>query len=64
MHDETAVKMTGRRFRDTILAEGGGRHPSEVFVAFRGREPSPAALLRHSGLNAHLEAKKTQNNVP
>ena len=40
----------GRRYRDTILASGGSRHPLEVFKAFRGREPSTQALLRHSGL--------------
>jgi oligopeptidase A len=33
-----------------VLAEGGSRHPMEVFKDFRGREPSPEALLRHNGL--------------
>ncbi|MEX0715739.1 MAG: M3 family metallopeptidase [Planctomycetaceae bacterium] len=50
LDDDTAVAKTGRRFRDTILASGGGRHPMDVFRDFRGREPSPEALLRHSGL--------------
>ena len=50
LNNEEAVRATGRRFRDTVLAQGGGRHPSEVFKEFRGREPSPEALLRHSGL--------------
>ncbi|CAI9772387.1 unnamed protein product [Fraxinus pennsylvanica] len=45
-----AVKETGHRFRETILALGGGKSPLEVFVEFRGREPSPEALLRHNGL--------------
>ncbi|KAF9601859.1 hypothetical protein IFM89_023624 [Coptis chinensis] len=45
-----AVKETGKRFRETILALGGGKPPLEVFVEFRGREPSPEALLRHNGL--------------
>lgn len=85
-----AVKETGHKFRETILALGGGKAPLEVrllnifscenwtcrqqdscgllstkhlcfllilvalstqvFVAFRGREPSPEALLRHNGL--------------
>jgi oligopeptidase A len=48
--DEKAVAQTGRRFRDTVLSEGGGRHPMEIFKSFRGREPKPEALLRHSGL--------------
>jgi len=50
LHDEKAVRKLGRRFRDTVLALGGSRHPMEVFKAFRGREPQPDALLRHSGL--------------
>ena len=41
---------TGKAFRDNILARGGSREPMELFVAFRGREPSIDALLRHSGL--------------
>jgi oligopeptidase A len=49
--DPDAVSQTGRRFRDTVLALGGGTAPMEVFCAFRGREPSAEALLRHSGLS-------------
>ena len=52
LDDEHAVITTGRRYRDTVLALGGSRHPMEVFKAFRGREPSSAALLRHAGLAA------------
>ena len=50
LEDPLAVAETGRRFRETVLALGGGTPPMEVFRAFRGREPSPEALLRHSGL--------------
>ena len=50
LEDQGAVAATGRRYRDTILALGGSRHPMEVFEAFRGRPPSTAALLRHAGL--------------
>jgi oligopeptidase A len=50
LDDPAAVAATGRRFRDTVLALGGSLAPMEVFRAFRGREPSPDALLRHSGL--------------
>ncbi|XP_048334772.2 probable cytosolic oligopeptidase A isoform X1 [Ziziphus jujuba] len=50
LDDIKAVKETGNKFRETILALGGGKAPLEVFVAFRGREPSPEALLRHNGL--------------
>ena len=45
-----AVAETGRRFRDTVLAMGGGMAPADVFRQFRGRDPSTDALLRHSDL--------------
>ena len=41
---------TGERFRRDILEAGGSRPALESFVAFRGREPSIDALLRHQGL--------------
>jgi oligopeptidase A len=41
---------TGRRFWDEVLGVGGSRPALESFVAFRGREPSIDALLRHSGM--------------
>jgi len=50
LDSDAAVRATGRRFRDTVLSLGGGAAPSRVFEAFRGRAPSPEALLRHSGL--------------
>jgi len=40
----------GARFRAEILAVGGSRPAMQSFAAFRGREPSIDALLRHSGL--------------
>jgi oligopeptidase A len=43
---------TGRRFQKEILAAGGARPALESFKAFRGREPSIDALLRHSGMNS------------
>jgi len=52
LDDEAAVRATGRRFRDTLLALGGSADPAEVFRLFRGRAPSIDALLRHSGLSA------------
>jgi oligopeptidase A len=41
---------TGTRFRDEILAVGGSRPAIESFRAFRGRDPTVDALLRHSGM--------------
>ena len=40
----------GARFRSEILAMGGSRDAMQSFTAFRGREPSIDALLRHNGL--------------
>ena len=50
LDNESAVAETGRKFRDTVLAEGGSRHPMDIYRDFRGREPSTEALLRHNGL--------------
>ncbi|MCP9785805.1 M3 family metallopeptidase [Cyanobium sp. N5-Cardenillas] len=52
LENEAAIRATGRRFRETVLSLGGSRHPGEVFETFRGRPPSPEALIRHSGLVA------------
>lgn len=40
----------GMKFWQEILAVGGSRPAQESFVAFRGREPSMDALLRHNGM--------------
>jgi oligopeptidase A len=42
--------QTGAAFRQEILEQGGSGDPMDLFVAFRGREPSVDALLRHSGI--------------
>lgn len=52
LEDEKAVKETGKRYRDTVLALGGSKHPMEVFKSFRGREPSTEPLLKHNGLKS------------
>jgi oligopeptidase A len=43
---------TGREFLHHILEQGGVHEPMDLFVRFRGREPSIEPLLRHSGLAA------------
>jgi len=56
---EEAAKLTGSvldletgiRYREEILEVGGSRPAAESFKAFRGREPSIDALLRHGGLS-------------
>jgi len=52
LENEEQIRETGRRFRDTVLSLGGSLDPKEVFEAFRGRQPSSDALIRHSGLVA------------
>jgi len=41
----------GRRYRESILEAGGSRTAMDNFKAFRGREPSIDALLRHQGMS-------------
>jgi oligopeptidase A len=43
---------TGRRYLETILEAGGSRPALDSFMAFRGREPSLNALLRHQGMDS------------
>lgn len=46
----TLDAATGERYWREILSVGGSRPAMESFKAFRGREPKPDALLRHSGM--------------
>ncbi len=52
LENEPRIRETGRRFRDTVLSLGGSLDPKAVFEAFRGRQPTSEALIRHSGLVA------------
>ena len=45
-------QKTGTEFLECILERGGSQEPMDLFVAFRGREPTIDALLRHSGIAA------------
>ena len=50
--DGTPSVETGTKYRQAILEAGGSRPAMESFKAFRGREPSLDALLRHQGMSA------------
>lgn len=50
--DKSRLAETGLKFRKEILAVGGSRPALESFKAFRGREPTIDALLRHNGMAA------------
>ncbi len=45
-------EQAGADFAKYILERGGSDEPMNLYVAFRGREPSTEALLRHSGIAA------------
>jgi len=47
---------TAKRLHDDIYSTGGSVDPEAAYVAFRGREPEPDALLRRRGLLDTAEA--------
>jgi len=49
---ETGIfnKETAAAFRKNILEKGGTENPHDLYVRFRGKEPSIDALLKRSGL--------------
>jgi peptidyl-dipeptidase Dcp len=44
-------RETADKFRYGILEKGGTVHPMELYIQFRGKEPTIDALLKRSGLN-------------
>ncbi|KAJ7947915.1 Oligopeptidase A [Quillaja saponaria] len=50
LNNNKVIKEMGLKFRESVLSLGGGKSPLEVFIEFRGREPSPEAFLRYNGL--------------
>jgi peptidyl-dipeptidase Dcp len=49
---------TAARLRDDILAAGGSRDPGDAYTAFRGRLPTPDALLRKRGFAEAVTAAR------
>ncbi len=47
---------SGNKFLTEILEKGGSRDANDLYVAFRGREPTTEALLRHSGIEQKATA--------
>ncbi|MFK8266804.1 M3 family metallopeptidase [Capnocytophaga cynodegmi] len=43
-------KNTAKSFKDNVLSKGGSEKPMELYKRFRGKEPSPDALLKRAGL--------------
>jgi len=47
-------KTTAEKFRKCILEKGGTANPMDLYIQFRGKEPTVDALLERSGLNSNL----------
>lgn len=43
-------KEVAAKFKDNILSKGGTENPMALYKRFRGKEPSPDALLKRAGL--------------
>jgi peptidyl-dipeptidase Dcp len=43
-------RTTAQRFRSEVLEKGGSAHPTELYVKFKGQEPSIEPLLKRNGL--------------
>lgn len=50
--EEAGYREAGNAFRAEVLSRGASRPAAESYLAFRGRQPSNAALLRFRGLQA------------
>jgi oligopeptidase A len=48
--NDEKISELGLKFRNTILAKGGGTNPLKVFKEFRGREPNSDAYMKNYGL--------------
>ena len=40
----------GKKFREAILSRGGTVDAHQLYLDFRGKEPSPAGLIKKRGL--------------
>lgn len=63
LSNRRALSEVGRRFRDTVLASGGARHPHDVFQDFRGRPPSSHALLKSYGFAWHKTSRTRHGDL-
>lgn len=52
-------RVTAQSFRDNILSQGDRREPMDLYVAFRGQEPTIEALLRRDGILKDKDTNST-----
>ena len=43
-------KDVALRFKNSVLSQGGTKHPMDLYKEFRGREPDANSLLKRDGL--------------
>ncbi|MGB0789248.1 MAG: M3 family metallopeptidase, partial [Marinirhabdus sp.] len=43
-------KKVAKKFKDSVLSQGGTQDPMKLYVKFRGKKPDPRALLKRAGL--------------
>ena len=54
---------TAKAFKENVLEAGGSDDPMELYIKFRGKKPTPEALLRNRGL-INEPAKPGNINTP
>ncbi|CAK9828731.1 Probable cytosolic oligopeptidase A [Anthophora retusa] len=59
--NEGQLKELGSRYRETFLSTGGTYSVREIFRKFRGRDPTPKALLKYFGLDVKCNKLKEAN---
>ena len=47
LNNQAEIMKIGKRFRNTVLSQGGSNHPTDIFKSFRGRDANTKALIRH-----------------
>lgn len=52
-------RVTAQSFRDNILSQGDRREPMDLYIAFRGQEPTIEALLRRDGILKDKDTNST-----
>lgn len=62
--DDAKIGEVGRRYKDTFLALGGSCDPNTVFRRFRGRDPTPKALLKSLAFKAPSAERLAPTSTP
>merc|ERR1712179_659932 len=57
LENQEAIQKVSARFKRTFLTSGSALHPAPLFREFRGRDPTPEALLISLGLKSSPQSK-------